>query len=111
MSVRKPLLSTFALKRRGVTIIFNDDYDSIIFRNGTVSLISHDRHSYLHITLANGIPSRKEMVMTGESAANDVDEEAYGNDGAERHEAQEASAGDRRALDDADQNGQLDIFW
>ena len=30
------------------------------------------------------------MVMAGENAANDVDEEVYGNDGAERHEAQEA---------------------
>ena len=42
-------------------------------------------------------------------ATNDVDEEVYGNDGAERHEAQEASAGDRRAIADADQAGQLDI--
>ena len=32
MNVRKPLLSTSALKRRGVTIIFNHDYDRIIFR-------------------------------------------------------------------------------
>ena len=40
---------------------------------------------------------------------NDVDEEVYGNDGAERHEAQDASAGDRRAIADADQAGQLDI--
>ena len=47
--------------------------------------------------------------MTGETAANAVDEEVYGNDGAERHEAQEASAGDRRAIADADQAGQLDI--
>ena len=38
-----------------------------------------------------------------------MDEEVYGNDGAERHEAQEASAGDRRAIADADQAGQLDI--
>ena len=38
-----------------------------------------------------------------------VDEEVYGNDGAERHEAQEASAGDQRAIADADQAGQLDI--
>ena len=52
--VRKPLLSTSALKRRGVTIIFNHDYDHIIFRNETVNLVSHDCHSYLHITLANG---------------------------------------------------------
>ena len=47
--------------------------------------------------------------MAGENATNDVDEEVYGNDGAERHEAQEASAGDRRAIADADQAGQLDI--
>ena len=37
-------------------------------------------------------------------AANDVDEEVCGNDGAEKH-----SAGDRRAIADADQAGQLDI--
>ena len=49
------------------------------------------------------------MVMAGENAANDVDEEVYDNDGAERHEAQEASAGDRRAIADADQARQLDI--
>ena len=38
-----------------------------------------------------------------------MDEDVYGNDGAERHEAQEASAGDRRAIADADQTGQLHI--
>ena len=107
MNVRKPLLSTSALKRRGVTIIFKYDYDRIIFRNETVNLVSHDCHSYLHITLANGIPPRKAMVMAGENAANDVVEKVYGNDGAERHEAQEASAGDRRAIADTDQAGQL----
>ena len=57
------------------------------FRNETVNLISYDCHSYLHIILANGIPARNAMVMAGENAANDVDEEVYGNDGAERHEA------------------------
>ena len=87
MNVRKLLLSTSALKHRGVTIIFNHDYDRIIFRNETVNLVSHDCHSYLHITLTNGIPPRKAMVMAGENAANVVDEEVYGNDGAERHEA------------------------
>ena len=107
MSVRKPLLSTSALKRRGVTIIFNHDYDRIIFRNETENLISHDCHSYLHITLC--IPPRKARVMAGENAANDVDEEVYGNDGAERHGTQEASAGDRRAIADACHAGQLDI--
>ena len=84
MNVRKPLLSTSALKHRGVTIIFNHDCDRIIFRNDTVNLVSHDCHSYLHITLTKGIPPRKAMVMAGENAANDVDEEVYGNDGAER---------------------------
>ena len=74
-----------------------------------MNLVSHDCHSYLHVTLANGIPLRKAMVMAGENAANDVDDEVCGNDGAERHEAQEASAGDRRAIADADQAGQLDI--
>ena len=49
------------------------------------------------------------MGMAGENAANDVDEEVYGNDGAERREAQEASAGDRPAIADADQAGQLHI--
>ena len=63
----------------------------------------------MHITLTNGIPPRKAMVMVGENATNGVDEEVYGNDGAERQEAQEASAGDRRAIADADQAGQLDI--
>ena len=103
VSVRKPLLSTSALKRRGVTIIFNHDDDRIIFRNETVDLISHDCHSYRHITLATGIPPRKAMVMAGENTATDVDEEVFGNDGAERHEARETSAGDRRAIADADQ--------
>ena len=49
MNVRKPLLSTSALKRRGVTIIFNHDYDRITFRNETVNLVSHDCHSYLSL--------------------------------------------------------------
>ena len=92
--VRKRLLSTSALKHRGLTIIFNHDYDRIIFRNETVNLVSHDCHSYLHITLTNGIPARKAMVMGGDNATNHVDEEVYGNDGAERHEAQGASACD-----------------
>ena len=47
--------------------------------------------------------------MAGENAANDVDEEVYDNDGDERNEAREASAGDRPAIADADQAGQLDI--
>ena len=109
MNVRKPLLSSSALKHRGVTIIFNHDYDRIIFRSETVNLVSHDCHSYLHITLTNGIPPRRALVMAGENATNDVDEEDYGDDGAERREAQEASAGDRRAIAYADQAGQLDI--
>ena len=107
--VRKPFLSTSALKHRGVTIIVNHDYDRVVFRNETLNLVSHDCHYYLHITLTNGIPPCKALVMAGESATHDVDEEVYGNDGAERHEAQEASAGDRRAIADADQAGQLNI--
>ena len=63
MNVRKLLLSTSALKHRGVTIIFNHEYDRIIFRNETVNLRAHDCHSYLHVTLANGIPPRKATVM------------------------------------------------
>ena len=109
MSVCKPLLSTSALKRRGVTIIFNHDYDRIIFRKETVNVVSHDCHSYSHIILTSGIPTRKARVMAGENAANDVDEEVYGNDGAERYEAQEASVGDRRAIADACQARELDI--
>ena len=58
----------------------------------------------------NGIPPRKAMVMAGENAGNDVEEkDVYGSDSSERDEAQEASAGDRRAIADADQAGQLDI--
>ena len=71
--------------------------------------MSHDCHSHLHVILTNGIPPCKVLVMAGESATNDVDEEVYDNDGNERHEAREASAGDRRAIADADQAGQLDI--
>ena len=59
MSVRKPLLITSALKRRGVTLIFNHDDDRIILGNETANLTSHECHSYLHLTLANGIPHRK----------------------------------------------------
>ena len=65
MNVRKPFLSTSALKHSGVTIIFNHDYDRIIFRNETVNLISHDCHSYLHVILTNGILPCKALVMTG----------------------------------------------
>ena len=103
MSVRKPLLSTSALKRRGVTIIFNHDDDRIICRLETANLTSHNCHSYLHLALANGISIAKAMVMAGENVANDVDEEVYVGDGIEGQEAQEASAGDRRAIADAEQ--------
>ena len=72
-------------------------------------LVTPGRFSAEVLTLTNGIPPRKAMVMAGEDAVNDVDEEVFGNDGAERHEAQVASAGDRRAVADADQAGQLDI--
>ena len=109
MSVRKPFLSTSALKRRGVTIIFNRDYDRIIFRSETVNLISYDCHSYLHLTLVNGIPRRKALVMAGENVANAVDEEVYVGDGVLGHEVHEASAGGRRAIADAYQARQLDV--
>ena len=109
MNLRKLLLSTSSLKHRGGTIIFNHDYDLIIFRNETVNLVSHDCHSYLHVILTNGIPPCKTLVIAGENATNDVDEEVYDNDGDERNEAREASVGHRRAITDADQAGQLDI--
>ena len=64
MSVRKPLLSTFALKRRGVTIIYNHTYDRIIFRIETANLISYDCHSYFRVTLADAISVCKAMVTT-----------------------------------------------
>ena len=108
MFVCKPLLSTFALKRRGVTVIFNHDYDCIIFPNETLNVTSRNCHSHLHITLANGIPYRKAMVMAGGNVADDVDEEVNIGDSAEGQEAQEASAGDRRAIADEGQARQLD---
>ena len=80
------------------------------FETRPVNLASHDCHSYLHFTLTNGILLRKPMVMAGENATNDVDEEVCGDDGNERNEAREASAGDRRAIADADRAGQLDIL-
>ena len=55
MSVRKLLLSTSELKRRGVTIIFNHDHDRIIVPSETVSLVSYGCHSYLRVTLANEV--------------------------------------------------------
>ena len=62
MNVRKPLLSPSALKLWRVTIIFNHDDDCIIFKKETVNLISNDCHSYLRLTLTNGIPHRQAMV-------------------------------------------------
>ena len=109
MSVRKPLLSTSALKRRGATIIFNHDYDEIIFRNESVNLVSHDCHSYLRVTLANGIPHRTAMVMPGENVSTDENEEVYAGDGDETSEAREALDGDWRPIADADQAEQLAI--
>ena len=47
--------------------------------------------------------------MAGENVPNDVDEEVYVGDGVMGQEAQEASAGGKRAVADADQAGQLDI--
>ena len=90
VSVRKPLLSTSALKRRRVTLIFNHDYDRIIFRMETVNLASHDCLSDLRVTLANAIPHRKALVMTGENVSTDVDEEVFAGDGDETYETRDA---------------------
>ena len=89
--------------------MFNHDCDRIIFRNERVNLISYDCHSHLCLTLANGSPHRKATVMAGENVWNDADEEVCVGDGVFGHEAHEASAGDRRAIADADQAGQLGI--
>ena len=107
-NVRKPLLGTSAIKPCGVTVIFNNDCDRIIFRKESNFGVS--RLSFLlthHLT--NGISPCKALLMAGESATNDVVEVAYVNDGNERNDAREASAGDRRAIADAVQAGQLDI--
>ena len=109
MSVRKPLRSPSALRRRRVTIIFSHDYDRIFFRNDTANLVSHDCHSYLRVTLANGIPPRIAMGMTAENVSYDVDEEVYAGDGDAMSEAREASDGDRRAIADADEAGQMAV--
>ena len=69
-------------------------------------MVSHDCHAFFHVILTNGIHPCKALVMAGESATNDVDEVVYDNDGDERNESREASAGDRRAIADADQAGQ-----
>ena len=93
MSVRKHLLSTSALKHRGVTIIFNHDHDF------------SERDSEFGLSrLSFSLTHHCEWNPTSQS-----DGEVHGNDGAKRHEAQEASPGDRRAIADADQVGQLDI--
>ena len=102
ISARKPLFSTSALNRQGVTIIFN--HDRIIFHNETVNLASHDCHSYLKVTLADVIPHRKAMVMSGENVSVDVDEEVYAAVGAEMLEAQETSDGRRGANADAERD-------
>ena len=49
------------------------------------------------------------MVMTAENVSNDVDEEVYAGDGDEKSEAREASDGDRRAIADADEAGQMAV--
>ena len=82
-SVCKPLVSTSALERQGVTIVFNHGYDRIIVRSDTVNFVSHDCHSSLLFRLAGGTPLRKAMVLTGESVSDDVDEEVYEREGDE----------------------------
>ena len=84
MKVPKPLLSTSALTCRGVKIMFNHDYDHHF--EDRESEFDHDCHAYLHIILANGI-----LMVPRETRC------------------QEASAGDRRAIADAEQTEQLDI--
>ena len=49
------------------------------------------------------------MVMTGENVSMHVDEGVYAAEGDEMLEAREASDGDRRAIADADQGGQLAV--
>ena len=93
-----------------VTVIFNHDYDRIIFWNVTAKLVSHDCHSDLHVRHADGTPPRKAMVMTGDCVSNDVDEEVYEGGGDETSVAREASDGDRRAVLDGDQRGQRVIL-
>ena len=48
--------------------------------------------------------------MTGESVSNDVDEEVYEGEGDETSVARDASVGEGRAVDHADQAGQIDMF-
>ena len=52
----------------------------------------------------------KAMVMTVESVSNDVDEEVYEGEGDETFVARDASDGDGRAVDHADQAGQIVMF-
>ena len=79
MSVRRPLMSTFALKRQRITIVFNHDYDPIIFWNETICRIFV---ILTYVRLTDGIPPRKALGMNGEKVSNDVDEEVYAGDGA-----------------------------
>ena len=76
-------------------IIFNRDYDRIIFRNETVNLVSHVFLFCLFVFFKNGILPCKALVMVGESALNDVDEEVHDNTGNERNEAR-GSTSNRR---------------
>ena len=96
MNVHKPLLINSALKHRDDT--FSITIMMVSFSESRVILVSHDCHSYLHIILTNGVPPfmtwMKKSMTTMEAG---------------RHEAQEASAGDRRAIADAYQAEQLDI--
>ena len=84
MSVRKPLLSTSALKRRSVKIMFNHDYDNHFEERERVSLITIVMLTYTSFW-------RMESSWCRQTRC------------------QEASAGDPRAIARADQAGQLDI--
>ena len=80
MSVRRPLLSTFALKRQRITIVFNHDYDRIIFWNETICRIFVIPTCMSDLLM--GFHIEKALVMNGENVSNDVDEEVYAGDGA-----------------------------
>ena len=66
MNVRKPLLSTSALKHHGVTIIFNHDCDRIIFSKRDSEFVISRLSFPLARHLTNGIPPGKALVMAGE---------------------------------------------
>ena len=78
MNLRKPLLSTSALKHRAsqsssITIMTASFFET---RPG-IWYLTIVIPTYISLWRMN--PACKAMVMAGENAANDVDEEVYGN--------------------------------